>query len=219
MVYSALVKKAKKHFKSLDILINNAGSYGEVGLLNNLNIKKWADTVQLNLISPFILSKEMTNALSKKSGFIFNICGGGAIKAEAGLSVYGATKSGLARLTEVMSLDLKKKNISAYAFSPGMFNTRMQLNYVKFLKTYNLKEYKNFIKKLKETKSSFKKITELFEFLYKKKPKNLSGKLLSAQFDEINTLRKLELLAQDDIFSLRRIDNFLFKKISKTNSK
>ena len=214
-----LAKQAKLFFKtSLDILINNAGTNGEVELLYNLNLKKWVDTINLNLTAPFILSKEMIPLLKKKKGSIFNICGGGAIKAEIGMSVYGASKCGLARLSEVMSLDLKNKNINVYAISPGMFNTNIHKSYLKFLKKYNSNNYKNFTQKLKNTKSSFKKISDLIEFLQKKNPRNLSGKLLSAQFDEIQTLKKIETSPDNDIFTLRRIDNIFFEKIIKTNS-
>ena len=215
-----LAKIANQYFKnSLDVLINNAGAHGEVNFIYNLNIKKWINTIHLNLISPFILAKQMSNILSNKKGVIINICGGGSLKGDQGLSAYGASKAALARLSEVMSLDFVKKNILVYAISPGIFNTGIQKNYLDFLKSNNSKFYNIFNDKLNENNSSYRKICRLFNFLIKSKPKNLSGKIISAQFDKIEFLKKCEKNNAKEIFHLRRIDNIFFKQIVKKNFK
>ena len=215
-----LAKIANQYFKnSLDVLINNAGSNGEVNFIHNLKIKKWINTIHLNLISPFILVKQMSKILSNKKGVVINICGGGSLKGDQGLSAYGASKAGLARLSEVMSLDFVKKNILVYAISPGIFNTKIQKNYLDFLKLNNPKFYNIFNDKLNANNSSYGKICRLFNFLIKSKPKNLSGKIISAQFDKIEFLKKCEKNNLKEIFHLRRIDNIFFKQIIKKNSR
>ena len=45
-VLSAVIKK----FHTVDILVNAAGVYGPIGLFRDNDIKKWSETIQVNLI-------------------------------------------------------------------------------------------------------------------------------------------------------------------------
>ena len=62
--------------------------------------------------------------------------------------------------------------------------------------------------------NNLEKVQNTINFLIKKNPINLSGKLISVQFDNVQKISKQRL--SDSFFTLRRIDEFFFseKKIN-----
>jgi len=202
--------------KKIDVVINNAGSYGEVSKFNESNLKNWTKSINSNLISHFIISSKLSNTIIKKKNraSIINISGGGAVRPMKYLSSYCASKSGLVRITEVMALELKEKKICVYAIAPGLINTKIHKSFVNNKKTFRTAEAKHFRKSLLQQNNNLENVRNTINFLINKKPTNLSGKLISAQFDNVKKISKQKL--SDSFFTLRRIDNFFFseKKIN-----
>ena len=212
-----LTKKISIFFKNkIDVIINNAGSYGEVSKFTETNIKNWIKSINSNLISHFIISSKLSNLIIKKKtkATIINISGGGAVRPMKYLSSYCASKSGLVRVTEVMALELKKTNVRVYAIAPGLINTNIHQRFINNKKTFKTSEAKQFKKSLLIQNNNLEKVQNTINFLIKKNPINLSGKLISVQFDNVQKISKQRL--SDSFFTLRRIDEFFFseKKIN-----
>lgn len=112
------------------ILINNAGSIGEIAPLGKLEPKGIQDIFSLNLIAPAILIngyvKQYQNSESEK--IVINISSGAAQKAMDGWSGYCGSKAGLNQLSLVAEEEskLKGSGIKFYALSPGIIDTEMQ---------------------------------------------------------------------------------------------
>lgn len=112
------------------VLINNAGTIGEIaplGKLTSLGIEK---LFSLNLIAPALLIngfiKQYQNSISEK--IVINISSGAAHKALDGWSGYCGSKAGLNQLSLVAAEEaqLNKSGIKFYALSPGIIDTEMQ---------------------------------------------------------------------------------------------
>ena len=116
----------------------------------------------------------------------------------------------MARFTENLALELKNSGINCYGVAPGILNTNIHNNYIDKLKKFKEKNELNAIlKQLKNNKNSPQKVLNCISKIYKHKPRHLSGKIISAQFDNIDKLINLNNISSD-LFKLRRIDNFLF---------
>ena len=64
-----LPKKIISYFRSnIDLVINNAGSYGEISLSTDVKIDNWISSINLNLISHYIISCELSKLSIKKTG-------------------------------------------------------------------------------------------------------------------------------------------------------
>ncbi|HWD49130.1 MAG TPA: SDR family oxidoreductase, partial [Rhizomicrobium sp.] len=61
--------------------------------------------------------------LKKKSGRIVSIGAGAAAKAAKGMGAYAASKSGIARLTEALSEEVKNDGITVNAILPSTIDT------------------------------------------------------------------------------------------------
>jgi 3-oxoacyl-[acyl-carrier protein] reductase len=108
-------------------LINNS-AIGLDGLLATQHNDEIALGIALNLTSPILLTKYVSRQmLSAGQGRIINISSIIAQTGYAGLSVYGATKSGLNGFTKSLSRELGRRNITVNAIQPGFLETQMTI--------------------------------------------------------------------------------------------
>jgi 3-oxoacyl-[acyl-carrier protein] reductase len=106
-------------------LINNAAS-GHDGFLPTQHNSEILELVQVNLISPIILSKYLSRAmLVNKEGRIINISSIVASTGYRGLSAYAATKGGLISFTKSLARDLGPANITVNCIQPGYMESDM----------------------------------------------------------------------------------------------
>ena len=111
-------------------LINNAGSLGEINSLGNLNSEDIEQTIQLNSVTPLVLSNEfikLTNELKCKKQII-TISSGAAINPYAGWSVYCSSKAAIEMMTKTIAQEQNElaNGVKAIAIKPGVVDTNMQ---------------------------------------------------------------------------------------------
>ena len=112
------------------VLINNAGTLGEVGRLENLTTETISSAVKLNTLTPLLLTSvfiALTKgwACEKK---IINISSGAAQNPYYGWSVYCATKAALDMMTKVIAAEQEtiENGVKIIAIYPGVVDTDMQ---------------------------------------------------------------------------------------------
>lgn len=120
----------QEHFKKL-VLVNNAGTLGEIKYLGDLTQKSIENAIQLNFTAPFVLLNNFIKAYinSFHEKVVINISSGAGKNPYDGWSEYCSTKAGLDMLTKVAKkeLDLKKvDHFYVFAASPGVVETNMQ---------------------------------------------------------------------------------------------
>jgi NAD(P)-dependent dehydrogenase (short-subunit alcohol dehydrogenase family) len=112
-------------FKSLDVLINNAG-VGVFKPTDQISSAEWHTTIDTNLTGSFLCAQAAFRLMKKqKSGRIINI---GSICDHVALPdniAYAASKYGLRGLTEVLNEDGKGFGIRATLVSPGAVYTEI----------------------------------------------------------------------------------------------
>jgi 3-oxoacyl-[acyl-carrier protein] reductase len=121
----ALVKGLRADFGPLYGLVNNAG-LGTSGLLSTMRDQDIQRLVQLNTISPMILSKYVVRSMmSQRNGRIVNIASIVASTGYSGLSVYSATKASLIGFTRSLAREVGQLGITVNAIAPGFVATEM----------------------------------------------------------------------------------------------
>ncbi|MEM9830081.1 MAG: SDR family NAD(P)-dependent oxidoreductase [Bacteroidota bacterium] len=113
------------------VLINNAGTLGDVKYFGSIADTKIDQLFSLNVTAPAILMNHFIRAYQtvEAERIIINISSGVSQYPVDGWSGYCASKAALDMLTEVAALELEKQNIPnfrVYAVAPGIVDTQMQ---------------------------------------------------------------------------------------------
>ena len=141
-----LIKKVRKSFKSIDIVINSAGIF-EIKSLSKSTVSDFDESFNVNVRAPFLFSKEFSKDMTtKKWGRIVNL---GSSSSYAGFkngTIYSATKHAILGFTRALNAELKEKNIRAFCISPGSTKTKMarksiDQNYNTFLDPKEVSEF------------------------------------------------------------------------------
>ena len=193
---------------NLDVLINNAAIHGPIGPSDNTEISEWFDAFQVNLFTPIMLCNSFCKIMEKRGGGkIINISGGGATSPRPNFSCYAITKTALVRFTEILSIEVKNKNITANCVAPGMMNTKLLKEIITAGKDItNEKEYIDALNYINKKDQNFNAVNELLLFLTTNKAKNITGKLISAVWDKWQDWPdNVDKLSNSDLYTLRRI--------------
>lgn len=192
----------------IDIFVNNAGIYGPKGAIEDVDSLEWVKAIQINLCGTFYGCRHIVKHMKKnKYGKIINLSGGGGTAPLPFISAYAASKTAVIRLTETIAEECKEFNIDVNAVAPGALNTRLLEEVLtagpeKVGKIF----YEKAIKQKQTGGVSLRLGASLCVFLASAQSDGISGRLISAQWDPWENLKKYraELMA-GDIYTLRRI--------------
>jgi 3-oxoacyl-[acyl-carrier protein] reductase len=120
-----MVKALRAEFGPIYGLVNNAG-LGTSGILSNMRDQDIQRLIQLNTVSPILLSKYVVRSMmAQREGRIINIASIVASTGYSGLSVYSATKASLIGFTRSLAREVGQLGITVNAIAPGFIATEM----------------------------------------------------------------------------------------------
>ena len=184
----------KKKTKEIEIIINCAAVPGEVRSFIQTPNKVWKNVFDSNFFGTINTIKIFYPLLVKsKNKLIINILGGGVgwHNISERKSPYVTSKFAVAGLTECLSKELKKEDVTILGIFPGPIDSKLR---DKLLVKKEILDSKQDLSGI----SSLRLIESILKIDFKK----LSGKLLSSRFDKIKNLSN-----NNSLFTLRRIDN------------
>jgi NAD(P)-dependent dehydrogenase (short-subunit alcohol dehydrogenase family) len=195
-------------FKRIDILVNNAGIYGPFGSISKDNWKDWKEAIEINLFGSVYLAS-LASELMKQNNFgkIIQLSGGGATNPLPYISSYAASKAAVVRYIETLAVELEEFNIDVNAIAPGALNTSLLDD---ILKNGKGKIDEKFYEKQLELKKtggvSMNYGVDLCLFLASEKSNGLTGKLISALWDNYEDwMKNIDQVLNSDLYTIRRI--------------
>ena len=191
----------------VDGLICCAGTQGAIGPAMAVAPDHWAATVHANLTGTFFTVHAFFAALQRCPRRAKVVCfsGGGAAAARENFSAYGVAKTGIVRLVETLAVEWQELPLDINAVAPGAINTAMTEQILR-ASAAGEKEVAAAQKQLETGGQSLDKVIGLVEFLLSPGSDTLSGKFLSAQWDDWKSFpARRDELVKSDIYTLRRI--------------
>jgi NAD(P)-dependent dehydrogenase (short-subunit alcohol dehydrogenase family) len=140
-----LVSHVIKTYDRIDVLVNVVGGYLGSKTVAELDETEWDKMMSMNLKSAFLISKHVIPLMvAAKHGKIVHISSRTGLKSDGYDSAYSASKSGLIRLVESISEEVKEHNINVNCILPSIIDTEANRNampnsdFSKWVKTEDL---------------------------------------------------------------------------------
>lgn len=204
----AIVAAARAVLPEITILVNSAGVGGPIGPIEEVDWSRWVQAVEINLFGTVLMCRAVIPLMRERGyGKIVNISGGGAAAPRPRFSAYAAGKAAVVRLTETFAEELRDTGVHVNAIAPGALNTRL-LDEVLAAGPEKVGEdfYRKSVRQRKEGGAPLDKAVALAVFLASPASDGISGRLLSALWDDWARLPEWrEELAKTDVYTLRRI--------------
>lgn len=203
-----LVQKTLGRYQHIDILVNCAGIGGPVGTLQDNDVDSWLETIQVNLVGTYLGCRAVIPAMiDQRRGKIINLSGAGATNAWDNMSAYCCSKAAVARLTEVLSLELAPHNVQINALGPGSIHTRMWEEMRDDAEAANATQiYEQGKIVTSGGGAPVEKAADLAVFLAGETSGNLSGRVISAVADDFaNMPPRIAEIMSSDAYTLRRV--------------
>src|SRR5262249_61704473 len=76
---AAIVQQSLELLPDITILVNNAGVYGPMGLIEEIDWNDWVEAIQINLFGVVLMCRQVIPLMRARGyGKIINLSGGGA---------------------------------------------------------------------------------------------------------------------------------------------
>lgn len=119
-----LVSNIISNHGRIHVLVNVVGGYLGGKSVSELDEKEWDLMMTMNLKSAFLISKHVIpQMVSSKYGKIMHVSSRTGLKSSGYDSAYAASKSGLIRLVESLSEEVKESNINVNCIMPSTIDT------------------------------------------------------------------------------------------------
>ena len=117
-----------EEFRSIDVLVNNAGLALGLGPAEDASLKDWEIMVDTNIKGVIYLTKAVLPGMIQRGhGQIINIGSVAGSWPYPGGNVYGSTKAFVQQFSRNLRSDLSGKNIRVSLVEPGMSETEFSL--------------------------------------------------------------------------------------------
>jgi NAD(P)-dependent dehydrogenase (short-subunit alcohol dehydrogenase family) len=192
----------------IDVLVNNAAVLGPIGKAWDNPALEWESAISANLTAPALICNSLVPLLARASGgSIINLSGGGASGPRKHFSAYAAAKAGLVRFSETLAEEVKELGIRVNCVAPGPMGTDMLAIIEQVgVEVAGEKEYAAAKQALANGERTLQAAVELILFLASSRSQGISGKLISAIWDNWQDFPDhLQELNASDACTLRRI--------------
>lgn len=203
-----LLKATLQRFGRIDILVNNAGIYGPMGPIEEVDWAQWIKAIEINLFGSILMCRSVLPTMKgQHKGKIIQLSGGGATNPMPNISAYAVSKAAIVRFAETLAEEVREFNIDVNAIAPGALNTRM-LDEVLAAGPEKVGQafFDKSIKQKESGGAGFNQGAELAVFLASDASNGITGKLISAVWDDWEHWPgHINELNTSDAYTLRRI--------------
>lgn len=203
-----IMAEARKHFKKLDVLVNNAGIHEPIGAAWLNDWQEWQKSLQVNLLAPIALCRLCIPWMKEHNhGKIINLSGGGGTGPRPNVSAYATAKAGLIRFSETLAEEIREFCIDINCISPGpMFTKMLETVLAAGVEAAGEEEYNRALKVRDQGGADPLRAAALCVYLASSASNGITGKIISAVWDPWESFADhYDDLRNSDIYTLRRI--------------
>lgn len=205
-----------------DVVIANAGVLGPVGPLHLLDMAAWARAVEIDLMGvAFTWSAFAAQMIAHDvGGHLITMSGGGVggHNMAPAISAYTTSKAAVVALTETVSMEMFEYGIAVNAIAPGAIATRFTEPLLAAGRELAGDRLFAETQRQLEQPDSLAHFDRLLISLLDPSSTFVTGRLLSARWDDPTKLAENAGEAGSSRYRLRRIDRVLFDEVMREPS-
>jgi NAD(P)-dependent dehydrogenase (short-subunit alcohol dehydrogenase family) len=125
---ASLFEEVRRTWGRIDLLVNNAGTFGPAGAVDEISYEDWQRAVDTNLTGTFLCSQHAVRLMKEQRPRGGRIINNGSISAHTprpGSVAYTATKHAITGLTKSISLDGRAYDVACGQIDIGNAATEM----------------------------------------------------------------------------------------------
>jgi 3-oxoacyl-[acyl-carrier protein] reductase len=203
-----VVASAVEQLGHIDVLVSNAGVYGPLGLIEDVDWAEWVRAIEINLMGTVLACRAVVPLMrTQGSGKIIILSGGGATAPLPRVSAYAASKAAVVRFGETLAEEVKDDGIDVNSVAPGALNTRLTDQIVEAgPEKVGKSLYDKAVQWQAGSATPLDVGADLVAFLASRESDGITGRLIAAVWDPWQDFPKQrEKIAASDVYTLRRI--------------
>ena len=188
--------------------LNCSGVQGQLGPSVEVSHDEITRVFNVNLFSSIYFSNFFAKNLEQGEKLsIIHFSGGGATGPRPMFMPYSLSKTSLLRFVENFAEENSNKNIRINAVAPGVMPSKMQEEIIRAPGMSESRDYLVAENALSKGDLGNRKLMDLCDFLLSDKSQGITGKLISAEWDNWSEWPEhLAELTSSDLYTLRRIN-------------
>jgi 3-oxoacyl-[acyl-carrier protein] reductase len=204
---SSVVQRMVDTHGRLDILITAAGVYGPIGPVLEVDLAAWEETIRINLLGTlYAVRAALPVMVAQHAGKIIAFSGGGAVSPRPRFSAYAASKAAVVRLVETVAAEVADYGIDVNTVAPGPVPTRLHAEVIRQAVGAGDAEVRKAREIMDGGPGSVERVVGLVRFLASPQSNGLTGRLISAVWDEWETFAdRLAEIRGSELYTMRRI--------------
>jgi NAD(P)-dependent dehydrogenase (short-subunit alcohol dehydrogenase family) len=117
----AAVRGVEVELGPVDLLVNNAGVWGPLGPMWEIDSDEWWQAISVNLRGCFLCSRAvLPGMVSRRRGRIINIGSHAGVFRWPNASAYAISKAAMIKLTENLAAETRKFGVAVFTLNPGI---------------------------------------------------------------------------------------------------
>lgn len=194
----------------IDGVVAAAGVYGPIGRIDTLDVSEMRDAFDVNLFGSLLAVRACLSRLAESGGSAV-LFGGGGSDPLPGYDAYLASKAAVVRLAENLAAELAGLGVRVNAVAPGFVVTDIhRATLAAGPDAAGADFYARTVKAMAEGGFPVAEVASLVAFLISPESAPLTGRFISARWDQWRDSAWLAQVTRPDMLTMRRIDGSLF---------
>jgi 3-oxoacyl-[acyl-carrier protein] reductase len=213
----AFARLAEAELGRVDVLVNNAGVYGPVGPMTDVDLEEWEDALRIDLLGVvYAIRCFVPGMKAAGGGRIINLAGGGlgGPNPPVNVSAYTCSKAAVVSLTETLSREFAPARVWVNALAPGAVSTALIDTVIAAGPERAGPELHAGSLRQRAAGDPVEKAGDAAVFLASGRSGELTGRLISAKWDPLDEIEAAGGRLAASRYTLRRIDGVLFGELA-----